>query len=103
MELITQYNLTGVAIGLGTFLIIGLFHPLVVKGEYYLGARCRWLFLAAGVAALAGAVLLADNVMVAALLGVTGFTCLWSIHEVAAQRRRVEKGWFPRNPRRRWR
>ena len=33
-EFITQYNLQGVVIGLMTFLIIGLFHPLVIKGEY---------------------------------------------------------------------
>ena len=36
MEFLTQYNLTGLVIGVATFLIIGLFHPLVIKGEYYL-------------------------------------------------------------------
>ena len=35
MEFLTQHNLTGLAIGLGTFLIIGIFHPFVIKGEYY--------------------------------------------------------------------
>ena len=39
MEFLTEYNLTGLVIGIATFLIIGLFHPLVVKGEYYLAAR----------------------------------------------------------------
>ena len=42
MEFLTEYNLTGLVIGIATFLIIGLFHPLVVKGEYYLGVRCWW-------------------------------------------------------------
>ena len=28
-------NYVGILIGLATFLIIGLFHPLVIKGEYY--------------------------------------------------------------------
>ena len=41
MEFLTEYNLTGLVIGIATFLIIGLFHPLVVKGEYYLGVRCQ--------------------------------------------------------------
>lgn len=99
MNFIETHNLAGIVIGLGTFLIIGLFHPLVIEGEYYLGTRCWWIFLIAGLAALAGAVLTA-NVVASALLGVTGFTCLWSIHEVFTQRKRVEKGWFPKNPRR---
>ena len=30
-------NYTGLLVGLATFLIIGLFHPLVIKAEYYLG------------------------------------------------------------------
>ena len=30
-------NFTGLLVGLSTFLIIGLFHPLVIKAEYYLG------------------------------------------------------------------
>lgn len=97
MEFITGHNLTGIITGLGTFIIIGLFHPLVIKGEYYLGTRCVWIFLAAGVAALTGAVF-AKNIIASALLGVAGFTCLWSIHEVFAQKKRVEKGWFPKNP-----
>ena len=36
-------NYVGILIGLATFLIIGLFHPLVIKGEYYFGTRCWWL------------------------------------------------------------
>ncbi len=99
MSFIETYNLTGVAVGLGTFLIIGLFHPIVIKAEYHLGVRSWWGFLVVGLAALTGAVLI-EGVVVSALLGVLGFTCLWSIHELFAQRRRVEKGWFPRNPKR---
>ena len=33
MEFLAQYNLTGIVIGLATFLIIGLFHPLVIRGR----------------------------------------------------------------------
>ena len=45
MEFLTEYNLTGLVIGVATFLIIGLFHPFVIKGEYYFGVRCWWFFL----------------------------------------------------------
>ena len=34
----------------------------------------------------------------AALLGVLGCSCLWSIQELFEQEKRVEKGWFPANP-----
>lgn len=87
----------GLLIGLASFLIIGLFHPLVIKGEYYFGQKCRWWFLAAGIV-LCGASLLVDNIVASALLGVTAFSCFWSIKEIKEQRERVEKGWFPRNP-----
>ena len=44
-EFLTQYHIAGLAVGLATFLIIGLFHPLVIKGEYYVGRKIRWWFL----------------------------------------------------------
>ena len=56
MEFLTEYNLTGLVIGVATFLIIGLFHPFVIKGEYYFGVRCWWFFLLMGVAAIAASV-----------------------------------------------
>ena len=89
----------GALVGLATFLIIGLFHPLVIKGEYYFGLRCRAWFAVAGVLFLAGALITAD-VTVSALLGVTAFSCFWSIKDVNEQAERVRKGWFPANPKR---
>ena len=38
------------------------------------------------------------NVIPSAVLGVVGFSCLWSIIELFHQHKRVEKGWFPANP-----
>lgn len=35
MEFLMEYHLAGIMIGVATFLIIGIFHPLVTKGEYY--------------------------------------------------------------------
>lgn len=96
-----EHHLLGVAIGAATFLIIGLFHPLVVKGHYHFGVGCRWWFLGAGAVCLALAVAAADDVLLSSLLGVVAFSCFWSVREVAEQQRRVDKGWFPANPRRR--
>jgi hypothetical protein len=92
-------NYSGLAIGIGTFLIIGLFHPVVIKAEYYFGAGCWWVFLLAGIAFVTVSLVSVD-VITSSLLGVTGFSCFWSIHELFEQRKRVEKGWFPANPKR---
>lgn len=94
------YHLAGLVIGFCTFLIIGIFHPLVVKGEYYFGVRVWWGFLLLGIGT-AVASLCVDDLIVSVLLGVTAFSSFWSILEVFQQRKRVEKGWFPENPKRR--
>ena len=33
-------NFSGIFLGFVAFLCIGLFHPLVIKGEYYFGTKC---------------------------------------------------------------
>ena len=91
-------NFEGLGIGLATFLIIGIFHPLVIKGEYYMGQKCNLLFAIGGVAMMVWSVL--SSGVVSLLTGVTAFSCFWSILEVKEQRERVRKGWFPANPRR---
>lgn len=98
LNFLTGINLQGVGIGLATFLIIGIFHPLVIKGEYYLGQRCNWLFLIAGIATLILSLTTAGTASI--LLGVTSFSCFWSILEVKEQKKRVEKGWFPKRQKR---
>ncbi len=69
---------TGVIIAVSTFLIIGLFHPIVIKVEYYTGTRYWWVFLVSGIISV-GAAFLVANVLFSALLGVLGASCLWSI------------------------
>ena len=86
---------TGLIIGIATFLIIGLFHPLVIKGEYYFGTRCWWVFAVMGVVAIAGSLMIAD-VLWSTLLAVWGASSFWSIGELFEQKKRVEKGWFPK-------
>ena len=92
-------NFTGLIIGIATFLCIGLFHPLVIKAEYHLGVGCWWVFLVLGLVCIAGSLLVASTIL-STLLGVTAFSSLWSIIELFKQRKRVEKGWFPKNPKR---
>ena len=72
-------NFTGLIIGLSTFLCI--------------------VFMLLGIGCVVGS-LFVGSVLWAAVLGVAGFSSLWSILELFKQRRRVEKGWFPRNPKR---
>ena len=97
MDFLVQNNLLGIVIGISTFLIIGLFHPLVIKGEYYFGTKCWWALLILGI--ICGALtILVENVLFSALLGVTAFSSFWSILEIFEQQERVRKGWFPKNP-----
>lgn len=100
LEFILDHNLTGLAIGIATFLIIGLFHPMVIKGEYYFGVKCWWVFLIMGIAAVVASVMV-SQLLWSTLLAVWGASSFWSIGELFEQKRRVEKGWFPANPRRR--
>ena len=92
-------NLTGIIIGLASFIIIGVFHPIVIKSEYYFGKKIWPLFLVFGlVMCVASAVFHSD--VISALLAVIGFTSFWSIKELYEQEKRVRKGWFPDNPKR---
>ena len=88
-------NFEGPLIGLATFLIIGVFHPIVIKTEYYFGTRPWWIFLLLGLGCIAGA-LFVESTLTSALLGVTGFSSLWTILELFEQKERVRKGWFPK-------
>lgn len=88
-------NFLGLAVGLCSFLIIGLFHPLVIKTEYHTGTRYWWVFLLVGIVA-AIAALLVESALLSSVLGVFAFCCWWSIKELFEQRKRVEKGWFPK-------
>ncbi len=101
LELLADLNWQGILIGVSTFLIIGFFHPIVIKSEYHFGTKCWWWFLLVGLVLMACA-LVADSVLVSALLGVTAFSSFWSILEIFEQQQRVKKGWFPRNPKRKY-
>ncbi len=92
-------SIEGILIGLCTFLIIGFFHPIVIKAEYYFSVRSWWTFALAGVLGMVGSVL-TTNHFASICLGVFAFSSFWGIHELFQQRERVRKGWFPMNPKR---
>lgn len=92
-----QFN--GLIIGISVFLIIGIFHPIVIKAEYYFTKKIWPAFLIMGII-FSVVSLFCKNDIVSILLGTLGFTCFWSIKELFEQEERVKKGWFPNNPKR---
>ncbi len=103
-----ELHFTGIIIAVSTFLIIGLCHPLVIKQEYYSGTKYWWTYLLVGIVSIAVAFIAPNwfeservGIAVSAILGVTGASFLWGIGELFAQKKRVQKGWFPMNPKRR--
>ena len=96
-DMLSNYGLAGLFIGFCTFLIIGLFHPLVIKGEYYFGEKIKWAFLGGGILFLVLSILV-NSLLLSVLFGVTSFSSFWGIKEVVEQVERVRKGWFPANP-----
>lgn len=90
-------NFTGFIIGIATFLIIGLFHPIVIKAEYYFGAKSWWWFLIVGIVFVILS-LMVKGVILSTILGVVAFSSFWSILELRQESQRVDKGWFPEGP-----
>ena len=80
-----ELNFEGVVVGVMSLVIIGAFHPLVIWFEYHFTQSIWPVFLIAGLLCL---------------LGLLGVACIWSIRELKEQARRVERGWFPKNPKR---
>lgn len=94
-----KLHFAGIIIAICTFLIIGLFHPIVIKIEYYYGTKPWWIFLLIGIISIVLALFI-ENILLSSVLGVFGASSLWSIGELFEQRKRVKKGWFPMNPKR---
>ncbi|MGV8083823.1 MAG: DUF4491 family protein [Coriobacteriia bacterium] len=89
-----------IVIGLASFLIIGIFHPIVIKAEYHFSYKVWPLFLGAGLVLCAVSLFFYWSILVNTIIGIAGFSALWGIGEMFEQKKRVEKGWFPKNPKR---
>lgn len=90
-------SFVGIIMGAATFLCIGMFHPIVIKAEYHFGTRCWWAFLLAGIGCTVASLLILGMVL-STLFRVAAFSCCLSILELVQQRKPVEKGWLPKNP-----
>ncbi len=99
MDFLISNHIAGLVIGVLTFVVICLFHPLVIKAEYYLGVKSWILFLLLGITGIVLS-LLAGDLLLSIISGVIAFSSFWSIFEVFQQKERVRKGWFPENPKR---
>ncbi|MBQ5952333.1 MAG: DUF4491 family protein [Lachnospiraceae bacterium] len=91
--------LKGLIVGIATFLLIGIFHPIVIKAEYYFTKKVWPVFLVCGIVFLAVSLFI-SNVSLSCISAVCGITWLWGIGELFEQEERVRKGWFPKNPKR---
>jgi dolichyl-phosphate-mannose--protein O-mannosyl transferase len=92
-------SIEGLLIGVIAFLVIGAFHPIIIKAEFFFSERVWPAFLAVGLVGIGLSVWVRPPVLSAAF-GILGCTSLWSILELKEQTRRVERGWFPKNPNR---
>ena len=88
-------NWHGILIGAISFLSIGIFHPIVIKAEYHFSYRCWPVFLVIGLILLGISTVIKGSLL-PCIFAVTGFSCLWSIYELFEQKKRVDRGWFPK-------
>ena len=90
-------NFNGIIVGAAVFLSIGICPPAVIKMEYCLGKQRWWIWLVAGLGFSTLSLFVQDGI-VSTIIGGFAFSCLWAIHEMFLQEKRVLRGWFPENP-----
>ena len=88
-------NFNGIIIAAMTILIIGVFHPLVIKAEYHFSKKVWPVFAAAGSIFIVISLFVYDGT-VSPVLAIIGASCMWSIRELFEQEERVKKGLFPK-------
>lgn len=92
----------GLILGVCTVLSIAFSRWACIVGEYYFTKRIWVLFLLLGLLLL-GLALLIPCTLWSSFVSVLGFCFLWGIGETIQQEKRVAKGWFPANPKRKQR
>lgn len=90
-------NYLGIITGILALIIIGIWHPIVIKGEYYLGKKkCTYIFALTGILCIITSLLI-ENQYLNIIIAFFGCSSFWGIIEVHQQEKRVQKGWFPKN------
>ncbi|MCF8335161.1 MAG: DUF4491 family protein [Bacteroidales bacterium] len=92
-------NITGILVGAGAFFSIAIGRYITIKAEYYFTKKFWVGFLIIGLIFIILSLIL-ESFIVSSISGILGFTFLWGIGEIIEQEKRVEKGWFPKNPKR---
>jgi prepilin signal peptidase PulO-like enzyme (type II secretory pathway) len=92
-------NLSGIIVGLYSFFNIIIARRACIICEYHFTKRFWIIFLLIGLLLLP-LTLITNSIILSTIMGITGFTYLWGIHEIIEQEERVNKGWFPKNPKR---
>jgi len=93
-------NFFGLILGVFMLLVIGFGHIFIIKCEYHFGTKLWPIFLIIALSSITASIFVKTE-LVSGVLGIVGFIFLWSIHEIFKQKGRVQKGWFPKNPKRR--
>ena len=99
MQIFDILYFKGLLIGAVSFLMIGVFHPIVISVEYYFGKKVWPVFLIFGIIT-AGISLFLNNDILSIILGVFAFGAFWSTFEIFQQEKRVKSGRAKKNPRR---
>ena len=90
----------GLIIAISSFFIIGIFHPIVIKAEYYFGTRIWPVFAIFGTVIL-GIDLLIQNAILQAIFGVLGCTFFGVFTSHFIRKSASSEGGFPNAPRQR--
>ena len=98
--IVSKYNLqklpaVGIVVG-GTLVTVAL--SLLVLGVMHV-KDSWWVWLLAGLAFCALSLFITSDTL-SIIAGGFAFCCLWGIHEMFLQEKRVLRGWFPENPKR---
>jgi len=88
-------NYMSLLVGCITFFLIGIFHIIVIKSEYFFSKKIWPLFLLLGTVFVVVSLLLKNNIM-SVVMAIIGICFLWSIKELFEQEKRVKKGWYPK-------
>ena len=93
----SEFHFEGLIIAVITFVIIGIFHPIVIHSEYRWGTKCWPVFALLGLGTLIPSFFI-ETTVISSILAVLSCILFWSVKELYDQKKRVLKGWFPMNP-----
>ncbi|MFP3860296.1 MAG: DUF4491 family protein [Bacteroidales bacterium] len=101
MDVINELNILGFIVGLGSFFLTGIFHPIVKYVEYHYGKKSWPVFFFTGlILAIVSGFL--QHTLLTVFTGVTAFALFWSTLEIFKQHKRVIKGQAKANPKRKY-